>query len=181
MLDFEQVGAPTSATALVAFTGLNGFDRRFVHGGRSDEEVFRTMDGYAEFAGELINEAGGHTVKVIGDGLLVVFPDEGADGGVVALMKLKATGDDWLRERDIPCEHAIKVHYGPLVYGRFGPRGDKRIDVYGKTVNVCARMRRGPLVLSAQAFRALSKATRTRFKKHTPPVTYIRVEDPHPG
>jgi hypothetical protein len=46
-------------------------------------------------------------------------------------------------------------------------------------VNICATLESGPLVLSPQAFRALDAEARRHFKKHTPPVTYIRVEDRH--
>jgi hypothetical protein len=35
------------------------------------------------------------------------------------------------------------------------------------------------VALSVEAFRKLSPDMRRRFKKHTPPITYIRTEDPH--
>jgi hypothetical protein len=34
------------------------------------------------------------------------------------------------------------------------------------------------VALSGEAFRKLGPEMRKRFKKHTPPITYIRVEDP---
>jgi len=36
------------------------------------------------------------------------------------------------------------------------------------------------LALTASAFRALKPETRTLFKKHTPPISYIGVEDRRP-
>src|SRR2546430_11863176 len=50
----------------------------------------------------------------------------------------------------------------------------------GKTVNVAARLEASSgVALSAEAFRRLGPDVRTRFKKHTPPITYIRQEDAH--
>jgi hypothetical protein len=56
--------------------------------------------------------------------------------------------------------------------------GDKHHDVIGKTVNPAAMLDSTGVTLSVTAFRKLGPALRRRFKKHTPPVTYIRAEDP---
>lgn len=69
----------------------------------------------------------------------------------------------------------------PSMCGLFGPQGDKRFDVIGGQVNAAARLPTRGLALSVEAFRALSPSTRERFKKHTPPVTYIPVEDKRPS
>ena len=67
--------------------------------------------------------------------------------------------------------------FGTVVAGPFGRDGDKRYDVIGKTVNVAATLDATGVALSVAAFRKLGPALRRRFKKHTPPVTYIRLED----
>jgi hypothetical protein len=45
-------------------------------------------------------------------------------------------------------------------------------------VNTTALLDSSGVTLSVAAFRKLSPPLRRRFKKHTPPVTYIRAEDP---
>jgi class 3 adenylate cyclase len=118
-------------------------------------------------------------VKCIGDAMLLSFPAVAASAAVLALRQLKSEGDAWLAQRGIPCHHLIKAHLGPVLSGPIGAPGQERPDVYGKAVNICATLESGPLVLSPQAFRALDAEARRHFKKHTPPVTYIRVEDRH--
>jgi class 3 adenylate cyclase len=81
--------------------------------------------------------------------LLVVFDEAHVDLGVEALLALKDAGE----------------------------AGDKRYDVIGKTVNTAAALEGRGVALSVSAFRKLGPALRRRFKKHTPPITYIRLED----
>ena len=64
------------------------------------------------------------------------------------------------------------MHVGPVLAGSFGPKGDERFDVIGKTVNIAARLGRRGLTLSAQAFRCLSPEGRKRFQKILQPITY---------
>ena len=56
--------------------------------------------------------------------------------------------------------------------GEFGPPGLRRYDVIGKAVNVAARIGGRGVVLTAQAYRQLDHASRQRFDKHTPPISY---------
>ena len=66
-----------------------------------------------------------------------------------------------------------------MIAGPFGGVKAKRYDVAGKTVNTTAALEATGITLSGAAFRKLGRDLRTRFKKHTPPITYIRTEDPH--
>jgi class 3 adenylate cyclase len=77
------------------------------------------------------------------------------------------------------CRLTAKAHYGVVVAGPFGPPEAARFDVIGKAVNTAAMLDGAGVTLSVAAFRRLSPHLRRRFKKHTPPVTYIRSEDPH--
>ena len=53
-------------------------------------------------------------------------------------------------------------------------------DVYGSTVNFGAVLPSTGFAMTPQVFRKLEPETRQLFKKHTPPMTYIPVEAPHP-
>ena len=125
--------------------------------------------------------AGGRVVKFIGDAGLLVFPAEHVDAGVLALFDLKQRVDEFMVGRGWPCRLMAKAHFGTVAAGAFGARGDKRYDVLGKTVNTTARLESAGIALSADAFRQLSPETRKRFKKHTPPIAYIRLEDQRPA
>jgi hypothetical protein len=49
----------------------------------------------------------------------------------------------------------------------------------GNEVNNCAIMKSNGFALSAEVFRKLNSETRKYFKKHTPPITYIPIENIH--
>jgi len=173
----KNLAEPAEAELLVAFSDLTLFSRYAQTS--SERELFETMASYFEFVGDVVEKAGGMLVKCIGDAALIAFTAERADEGVNALMTLREEGDRWLEGRGLPCRHVIKAHFGPVVCGPVGPKGDKRFDLYGKTVNVTALTKSFGLALTPQAFRKLEPETRKRFKKHTPPVTYIPVEADH--
>ncbi|PYP58503.1 MAG: hypothetical protein DMD40_05380 [Gemmatimonadetes bacterium] len=171
MFDFSEL------SLLVAFTDFTHFAAQAER--LDDVEVARVMDAYYEVAGRTVAAAGGRVVKFIGDATLAVFPAESVDRGVLGLLELKDAADRLMVDRGWESRLTVKAHFGPVVAGQFGLQSDKRYDILGKTVNVTARLDASGVALSVEAFRQLGPDVRQRFKKHTPPVTYIRVEDPH--
>ena len=162
---------------LVAFTSLSRYTAQVDR--LDDALVARVMDDYYRLAGSSIRKAGGRMVKFIGDATLAVFPPGRADRAVLGLLALKDAVDGFMDERDWECRLAVRVHFGPVAAGKFGAGSDRRYDVLGKTVNVAARLEAGSgVALSAEAFRRLGSEARARFKRHSPPTTYIRQEDP---
>jgi adenylate cyclase len=179
MQTFDLIQEPTQVDALVSFFDLTAFFR--YSRGLEPATLFSTMDAYYELAGDILETAGGKIVKFIGDAGLVVFADERVNEGTLALIKLKEVGDAWWAQRDARCKNVIKVHYGPVCFGPIGTRTDKRFDVFGETVSTAATLHSNGFALSAQAFRQLDAKTRKYFKKHTPPITYIPLEESHKG
>jgi adenylate cyclase len=167
----------TEVPLLVAFTSFTRFAAQAAR--LEDVQVARVMSDYYELAGTAVTAAGGRIVKFIGDATLVVFPAEAVDGGVLALLDLKDTSDRFMAAQDWECRLIVRVHFGPVIAGQFGASSDKRYDVLGKTVNTTARLESTGVALSVETFRQLGAETRRRFKKHTPPITYIRQEDSH--
>ena len=55
-----------------------------------------------------------------------------------------------------------------------------KIAAYGKTVNVAATLPSTGLAITPAVFRSLQPETRTLFKKHTPPISYIDAADHRP-
>ena len=174
---FEDIQTPQEMNCAVSFFDLTSFARYVSK--CSTRELFELLSDYYEFVGEVIEGAGGCVIKFIGDAGLVAFPEEGVDRGVVGLCKLKQEGDEWLAERGTPCKHIIKVHFGSVICGPVGTRSAKRMDVFGQAVNVAATLSSNGFSMTPQVFRKLSKDTRKLFKKHTPPVTYIPLSEPH--
>jgi adenylate cyclase len=172
------VAARASRELVICFLDLSTYTmdaRRTADDGRLADII----DGYYERVAERTRGAGGTVVKFIGDGALLVFSASRADDAVAALLDLKADTDAWLAGLRWESRLVVKAHAGTVVAGPFGASDDKRFDVLGDEVNVAARLQTRTLAISAQAFRLLSPPLRQRFKKHTPPITYIRVEERH--
>ncbi|HXI11759.1 MAG TPA: adenylate/guanylate cyclase domain-containing protein [Thermoanaerobaculia bacterium] len=172
MTEFSEV------SLVVAFTSFNAYTAQIDR--LDDAVVAGVMDDYYALAGSAIRGAGGRVVKFIGDATLCVFPPDQADRAILELLELKNAADAFMTKRGWDCRLVVKVHFGPVAAGEFGAGADRRYDVLGKTVNVAVRLEAsGGVDLSAEAFRCLGPEARTRFKKHTPPITYIRQADAH--
>jgi class 3 adenylate cyclase len=166
---------------LISFIDLTRFMAQSRRVG--DVEVADILDEYYEAVGAAVEKGGGRVVKFIGDGALVVFPEEHVDSGVQTLLTLKESIDDLMTRRGWDCRLTAKAHFGVAVAGRFGVAGHKCYDVIGKAVNTAAAhgsLEGTGITLSVAAFRKLGPALRRRFKKHTPPISYIRNEDSRP-
>lgn len=170
--------SPVRVELLVAFCDLTNF-ARVAAPSFTDEGLYSFLDSYYEFTGKIIEEAGGMVIKFIGDAALIIFPADKIDAGVIALRQLREEGDQWMRDRNLPCRNILKMHFGTVAAGKVGTKDNKRPDVLGQTVNIAAMTPSKGFAMTAQVFRKLSKETRTFFKKHAPPMTYIPVEAPH--
>ena len=161
---------------LIAFVDLTRF---FAQSQRlGDAELADTLDAFYECVSARVEKSGGRVVKFLGDAALVVFPEDAADRGVEALLQLKDAVDELMSSRRWDCRLTVKAHFGTTVAGPFGAAGAKRFDVIGKAVNTTATLEGAGVTLSVSAFRRLGPQMRRRFRKHTPPITYIRNEDP---
>jgi adenylate cyclase len=177
MFDVSSIAPRTSLDMLVAFSDLTLFAQ---WAGRvTPSEIFTLMDEMAEMVGEKVESSGGRVVKFIGDAALIVFPAEQAGPGILALREMQQAMEQWLGGKGLDCRLRLKVHFGPVVCGPFGTKDDKRFDVFGDTVNTTFRLVSFGFTISPQAFRCLDDAGRKLFKKHTPPIRYIPVEESH--
>jgi len=161
---------------LIAFVDLTRFSAQSRRLG--DRDIADVMDAMYRRVGAAIAAAGGRVVKFIGDASLIVFREEDADTGVTALLDLKQDLDGYFHGLGWECRAVVKIHAGSAVAGPYG-LGDT-FDLLGNDVNTCAMLQSPGVALSVEAFRSLSPELRQRFKKHTPPVCYIRTEDPRP-
>ena len=167
----------TELELLVASSDLTLFAR--YARGHSNREIFELMADYFEMVDDIVSEGGGEVIKFMGDGALMTFPEDGVDAGLAALRRLKEEGDTWCEERSMPCRHIIRAHFGEVVQGPIGTRDNKRVDIFGETVNTAFLVKSSGLAVTPQLFRKLGREARTFLKKHTPPVTYIGAHERH--
>ena len=174
---FDSIKTPRQMSLLVAFfdlTNFTGFSRS-----QTSQQIFKTLSEYYEFSGDIIETAGGKVIKFIGDAGLMVFAEDDVNRGVLALKSLQDSGDGWLAQHNVPSRNIIKVHFGPVCCGPLGTHIDKRFDIIGETVNIAATLKSNGFAITPQVFRQLDAGTRKLFKKHTPPIIYIPVDEPH--
>jgi class 3 adenylate cyclase len=166
----------TRVPLLIAFTDFTRYKVNADH--RTAEDVADLLDRHYRLIAEVVTAAGGRVVKYIGDASLSVFEADRVDDGVRALLELKQRADQLLADEGWSGSRMIvKAHFGEAVAGPIGP--EARYDVLGSAVNTAATLSTQSFAISAEAFRKLAPETRQRFKKHTPPITYIRTEDRH--
>jgi class 3 adenylate cyclase len=177
MAVLSSLSEPREMNLLVGFVDLSRF-HPFTQR-TQDAEVASMLSDYYELVGDAIEGSGGQVVKFMGDAALTVHAEEDVDRGVQALLELKQSGDAWLADRGIPSEQNMNAHFGSVTAIMVGTRTDKRPDIFGDVVATAVVMRSRGFALTAQVFRKLSPETRTLFKKHTPPISYIPLEQRH--
>jgi adenylate cyclase len=107
----------------IAFADLSGFTTLTEQGG--DEAAVEMALALAQLVGEAAARHGGMTVKLLGDGALLHFPDPGD--------AVRASLDiiDEAPARGLPPAH-VGVNAGPLLFDQG--------DYFGRTINVASRI-----------------------------------------
>ncbi len=81
---------------------------------RSDLEMASILSDYYALAAESLGSSEGRIIKVIGDGILVVFPVTRAQESVAALRGFQASATALWSEIDPSCRAQVKVGVGTL-------------------------------------------------------------------
>jgi class 3 adenylate cyclase len=161
--------SPIQANVLVAMCDCSRFMQSTK--GRSSAELFADLNDFYILVDDAVQAAGGLVVKFMGDAALIVFPEELADQGIMALLDIKASVDRWLQDRPIGHSLYVNAHFGEATLGRMGRAG--HLDVIGETVHIAATLGSRGFGISQQAFRQLTPEHRQLFHKFTPPVMYL--------
>jgi class 3 adenylate cyclase len=161
--------SPIQANVLVALCDCSRFMQSTK--GRSSAELFADLNDFYILVDDAVQAAGGLVVKFMGDAALIVFPEELADQGIMALLDIKASVDRWLQDRPIGHSLYVNAHFGEATLGRMGRAG--HLDVIGETVHIAATLGSRGFGISQQAFRQLTPEHRQLFHKFTPPVMYL--------
>jgi adenylate cyclase len=170
---------PMQQDLLIGFYDLTGYTK--FSATHEPLGVLNIMTGYFSLTGKIILDGGGRLIKTLGDAGLCAFVAADTDHGVQCMRRVQREGDAWLAAHGYKARAKVKLHLGPVAIGMVGAPGAEIMDVYGKTVNTAAVLESKGFAMTPAVFRALKPETRTLFKKHTPPISYIAMEDSHTG
>jgi adenylate cyclase len=156
---------------LVLFaTDLAGFSRACAH--RDALAIARFLEPWYRASVQTIRARGGRVVKLIGDAVFAVFPEDRAVDAVDAAVEVIAE----LRERPTEgwrIEAGANIHLAVVAEGEYGPDDDRRYDVLGSGVNHLFSMGGGAGIrISEPIYRQLPNERREAWLKHRPPATY---------
>ena len=115
---------------------------------RGDLEIAAILRRHYELVAAAVAPAAGRVVKVLGDGVLLVFPIQGAKMALDALRSLQSSGSRLWSEVDPRCHVQVKAGAGSLAAGSMGPPGDQHFDVYGKALNELFKMPASDFVIT---------------------------------
>ena len=177
MTDLNKITRPEDHEALIAFCDLTRFAK--LSAAMTSRQVFDLISDFCDWTGDIVTAGGGNVIKFIGDEALIVFPDDKVDAGVRSLLELKKVTEKRMSGKDFPSKLIVKCHFGKVTFGLLGTRENKSLDVMGEQVNYAALLQSRGFAMSPEVFRKLKPDTRKLFKKHTPPVRYIPVEEAH--
>jgi class 3 adenylate cyclase len=122
---------------------------------RGDMATAETLASYYSSVADGVRRSGGEVIKVIGDGVIVVFPDSQARGAVNDLRSVQEHGTAFWKVVDERCFVQVKVGIGSLIRGLFGPPGQERDDVYGDALNQLFKLPAGSFVISPSLMRVI--------------------------
>jgi class 3 adenylate cyclase len=112
-----------------------------------DAPTVEALANYYALVARSVADAGGHIIKVMGDGVLITFPIEQARAARAALESLQSEASRPWSAFDSRCHVVVKLGAGPLMRGRFGPPGHEREDVYGHALNELFKAAPGEFVV----------------------------------
>lgn len=143
--------------AAILFTDLRGFTA--FSNSHPPEAVIARLDAVFGCIMPAVDAAGGEVLKLIGDGLLAIFPRGDAAPGVVAAAALRAavaaTAAIAALPLAPPARCGMALHVGEVSYGNIGSGNRLDFTAIGPAVNLTARLEpltvalQRPLVVSA--------------------------------
>ncbi len=150
--------SPKICKMLVVFADINGFVK--FCSDKNPTEIFAFLSEFYLLSGKVIlNSPNGKIVKFMGDSMLIVFEENFVKEGVESLKNLKAEIDNFLSKFGENFSLSVKAHFGEVACGEIGTETDRRVDVFGNTVNETALLPNGEFVLSKDLKRLIKKGT----------------------
>lgn len=143
-------GEGEEINAIVFFSDLRGFTR--LADSSAPADVVKVLSAYYESVATPVQERGGDVLKLVGDGLLAIFPldRDGVDVNLVGCQAVSAAreatrllslvGADELPDGVTQLRAGIALHTGKVTYGNIGAQNRLDFTVIGPAVNEVVRV-----------------------------------------
>jgi class 3 adenylate cyclase len=115
---------------------------------RGDASTVETLARYYALVAGAVRHSEGRVVKVMGDGIVIVFPVSHASNAIEDLRSAQEPATHLWQLFDERCRVQVKVGIGSLISGLFGPPGQEREDVYGDALNQLFKLPAADFVVS---------------------------------
>jgi class 3 adenylate cyclase len=130
------------------------------------------IDDFYAIASEATQQCGGEIIKYIGDSSLSIFEEDQCEAAIESIYKTQAAFPALCEKFGVkPTGIRATVHTGEVVYGEFGPEGQK--DVIGKLANELFQTRGRGITITEQVYRKLPNDKRGPWKKTGGQVVYV--------
>jgi len=143
-------GVADRIDAVLWFSDLQGYTR--ITEAIEPEAIIPLLNAYSEAVIAAINAAGGDVLKLMGDGILAIFPagDRPDERSAACRAALAAAEDAWQRIDAVNAERAadglpvtgmyLGLHIGEMFYGNIGSAERLDFTVVGPAVNEVSRI-----------------------------------------
>ena len=140
-------GAAERINAVLWYSDLRGFTR--ITDNAPPPETIALLNDYADAAISAIHDHGGDVLKLIGDGILAIFPYDGEPGDACARAvaaeaalrrRLGKLNEKRAAAAAPTTEIYLGLHIGEVFYGNIGSRERLDFTVIGPAVNEVARI-----------------------------------------
>jgi len=159
----------------LVFSDLKGSTS--LYEGIGDAAAYSRVNRHFEFITQTVAARGGTVVKTLGDGVMCAF--EQLEDALTAAVALQEEVGRWCEAQHIepPLVLKLGVHAGPVI----AMTANDRLDYFGRTVNVAARLGDqglgGDVVLLREVFERSSAAGRSASLSARPFTTRLRGLD----
>lgn len=118
----------------LVFSDLKGSTR--LYEGIGDAAAYSRVNRHFEFIKQAVVRADGSIVKTLGDGVMCAF--QHLDDALGAAIAMQQQVTSWCQAEDIdpPLSLKLGVHVGPVI----AMTANDRLDYFGRTVNIAARL-----------------------------------------
>lgn len=161
-----QRGDVEELEAILWFSDIHGYSA--LSSQTDPQLLIQWLNEYYEAQIKTIHRYGGEVLKIMGDGMMAVFPTRHgrqmktiARRALLAAQKsiqiLQWTNEERHRLDQVPIEHGIALHHGRMQYGNIGSNDRLDFTVIGNDVNLTARISGlcGPLAEDVLLSRAM--------------------------